>query len=327
MKTLYKRDEVTKKIEEGKRLLIAGDQRILEKLPKGKWIGGTIPYFMSERGGLCTAEEVQVTELPDAVEKVDIKWYDESTISQLGKDYPQKGISYIIVPAFSGIHQTYARDVSSYDNIYHRPLVGWISGVNLEDIGRVSPKVFNGETGEGSSDKALVMHGTLRENTFARMDILNIFDQGEGDTITFSQGGFEARECQINGESRNLAEYVVENNIDIQLPLVADYSGAMINISFQAVEKDQGLVKFYAPVFPGVEYRVAKSVGNYEEKFREELDKRQVSPVFSCNCILNYGCGKLEGKKTGSITGPMTFGEIAYILLNQTMVYVTYEEK
>lgn len=35
----------------------------------------------------------------------------------------------------------------------------------------------------------------------------------------------------------------------------------------------------------------------------------------------------LEGKKTGAIKGPMTFGEIAYILLNQTMVYLTFEER
>lgn len=30
--------------------------------------------------------------------------------------------------------------------------------------------------------------------------------------------------------------------------------------------------------------------------------------------------GGLEGRKTGHITGPITFGEIAHQLLNQTMV-------
>ena len=43
-------------------------------------------------------------------------------------------------------------------------------------------------------------------------------------------------------------------------------------------------------------------------------------PVFACNCILNYLYGKLEGKKTGHLTGPFTFGEIAHQLLNQTLV-------
>ena len=48
---------------------------------------------------------------------------------------------------------------------------------------------------------------------------------------------------------------------------------------------------------------------------------------FSCNCILNYLYSELEGKKTGGITGPITFGEIAYQLLNQTMVYLTIEDR
>jgi hypothetical protein len=43
---------------------------------------------------------------------------------------------------------------------------------------------------------------------------------------------------------------------------------------------------------------------------------------FSCNCILNYLYGELEGKRTGALKGPMTFGEVAYQLLNQTMVYL-----
>jgi hypothetical protein len=30
----------------------------------------------------------------------------------------------------------------------------------------------------------------------------------------------------------------------------------------------------------------------------------------------------LEGKTTAGMTGPMTFGEIAYQLLNQTLVYL-----
>jgi len=40
---------------------------------------------------------------------------------------------------------------------------------------------------------------------------------------------------------------------------------------------------------------------------------------------LNYLYSGLEGKKTGNVTGPITFGEVAYQLLNQTMVYMTIE--
>jgi hypothetical protein len=34
----------------------------------------------------------------------------------------------------------------------------------------------------------------------------------------------------------------------------------------------------------------------------------------------------LDGKKTGEITGPVTFGEVAYQLFNQTMVYLTVSD-
>ena len=47
-----------------------------------------------------------------------------------------------------------------------------------------------------------------------------------------------------------------------------------------------------------------------------------MAPEFSCNCILNYLYGELEGKVTEGMYGPVTFGEIAYQLLNQTLVYV-----
>jgi hypothetical protein len=45
--------------------------------------------------------------------------------------------------------------------------------------------------------------------------------------------------------------------------------------------------------------------------------------ALSCNCVLNYVHSSLEGRSPGGIVGPITFGEIAYQLLNQTMVYLT----
>ena len=48
--------------------------------------------------------------------------------------------------------------------------------------------------------------------------------------------------------------------------------------------------------------------------------------VFSCNCVLNYLFSNLENKKTGAFVGPVTFGEIAYQLLNQTLVYLEVKD-
>ena len=76
-------DEVKDKVSQGKKLLLAGEEEILKQLPKGKWIGGTIPYFMAEEGGLETREKVFVTELPDFIEDISIKVYNEDTISDV----------------------------------------------------------------------------------------------------------------------------------------------------------------------------------------------------------------------------------------------------
>ena len=39
------------------------------------------------------------------------------------------------------------------------------------------------------------------------------------------------------------------------------------------------------------------------------------------NCILNYLYCELEGRKIPPYYGPVTFGEVAYQLMNQTLVY------
>ena len=109
--------------------------------------------------------------------------------------------------------------------------------------------------------------------------------------------------------------------IDTQLPLVANYMGTSVNVSIQS--KDLEIAKLYAPVFTDVKYRFAKPVGSYSERFAEAIPDDLSNLAFSCNCILNYLYGNLENRRTGAITGPMTFGEIGYQLLNQTMVYVS----
>jgi hypothetical protein len=171
------------------------------------------------------------------------------------------------------------------------------------------------------------MHIDLPANKYAKIDKINLFKQGEGDVITFNSPGFEFYECKVNGEDRNFYDYLTSNDIDTKLPLVADYMGAMINISLQNIDAENGKVILFAPAFPGIEYKIANPVANYEKEFTSKLNQAHINPLFSCNCILNYHYAHLEGKKTGNIVGPMTFGEIAYMLLNQTMVYVSIEER
>ena len=56
--------EAAKRIKAGERLLLAAEERQLLALPSGTWIGGTIPYFMGERGGEVSREAVFVTSPP-----------------------------------------------------------------------------------------------------------------------------------------------------------------------------------------------------------------------------------------------------------------------
>ena len=319
--------DVRQKIEAGRKLLLAGDEEALRQLPKGEWIAGTIPYFISsEQGGMVSRDMIFATDITDVVTSVDTVTYDANALAKVYSEGPKHGFSFIILPAASKTHLSFALNGPNYKDFGVRPLIGWVAGVHLSDLGKKTPKVVNGQTGEMLEDAALVLQAQLPENKVAEIGIVNLFEQGDGDILTFNADGFSAKDVMVNGEKRNFAAYIVKNKLDTKLPLVADYYGAMVNISFQDVDEVEGQVKFYAPVFTGIRYKHARPVADYVKVFNDRLSKEcsidSNRVVFSCNCILNYLYSELEGKKTDPFTGPVTFGEIAYQLLNQTLVYL-----
>ena len=314
-------------IVSGKNLLLAGDEKTLRNLPRGSWIAGTIPYFIGEQGGEFTQDKIHVTELPAYVVESQVKIYDEKNIHNIYSEAPQHGFSVIIIPASCQTHFTFALKAHSFPNFATRPLIGWISGVFLNELGKITPKVFDGAQGKALENGAVVLHVKLPPAKLVDVGIVNIFEQGNGDTITFPQDGFSATEVLINKQKKNFAEYLAENAVDTKLPLVADLYGAMINTSFQSIEAAGKRVNFYAPVFAGIRYKIAKSVRDYVGSFQNHMPSGVGDNLFfSCNCILNYLYAELEGKKTANFTGPITFGEIAYQLLNQTLAYLTIED-
>jgi hypothetical protein len=323
--------EAREKIEEGRKLLLAGDENSLRKLPKGNWIGGTIPYFISHTvGGMISRTIIFATDISDVVENIEIVRYDHSTLGKVYTDGSAHGFSFIIIPARSIAHLAFALNAPGYKNFGMRPLVGWISGVHLEDLGEITPKVFNGLSGASFSEGALVLHADMVKGKGANIGIVNLFEQGDGDTLTFPADGFSARDVLVNGEKNNFAAYIKSNGLDTKLPLVASYNGVMVNTSFQNVDDVAEEVTFYAPVFKGVAYKHAKPIADYESAFANRLGQEcriaGEKVLFSCNCILNYLYSELEGKKTEPFSGPITFGEIAYQLLNQTLVFLeTYD--
>ncbi len=326
MSALYTVSEVNSLIGAGKRLHVAGSESALSQLNKGVWIGGTIPYFLTPEGGVMDRERLFVTELPECVTETKISLVSPDRLASIPEEAPDNGFSLVILPGMSEVHATYAVKAAGLPGIYEKPVVGWVAGVHLSDLGKVKPKAVNGMTGEVSDDRLVVLHAELPDNRMASLGIVNVFQQGTGDSFVFDKTGFSAGDCLINGKSGNFYDYATERDIDVRLPLVASYSGEMINVSIQSLDTATRSVKLYAPVLEGMEYRQAEPIADYRTKFIEHVKELTASPAFSCNCILNYLYGNLEGKQSIPIAGPATFGEIAYLLLNQTMVYMTINE-
>ncbi|MCI4664875.1 MAG: hypothetical protein MRY74_09155 [Neomegalonema sp.] len=319
-------EEAAKVIERGAVLMVAGSEEALAQLPKGSWIGGTSVYFMTDQGGMVDKNRVFCSEIDEAsAARVVALSVDE--LPSLAQGRAQNGFTGLLIPAFSEAHTAFAMEASRYEGLFEQPVVGWIAGVHLDEIGKRAPKVYNGATGEAFDDRAVAIYVELPEELQPNVDIVSPFEQGDSDasSFVFDEDGFSATSVVVDGKRVNLAEHIASHQIDTRLPLVANYAGALVNVSISAVSDEKGEVSFYAPVTAGIEYRFAKPIDCYASSFADKI-RGDGSKSFSCNCVLNYLYGDLEGRSTGAFTGPATFGEIAYILLNQTMVHLEFDK-
>ena len=301
---------------------VAGDERLLARLPKGNWVGGTIPYLMTdEKGGLTTRDLLLVQELPgDERAAGMVSVYDEKTIAHITADTPANGYTLLMIPAFSDVHLAYGKKAPQFKDLFLHPIVGWITGIHLDDLGKEKAKVFNGKTGETYTDRAIACHVPLPAGKTAVVDMVNIFERSDGPDIRFEADGFSVTDCSVDGQKTNFSRWLAQNKVDTHRPLIADYNGALVNVSIRSVDSAAGTVALYAPVFKGMTYRLAKPVLDYVQAFKSATSTMSHDVPFACNCVLNYLYGELEGAHAG-LPGPCTFGEIAYQLLNQTMVY------
>lgn len=323
-KQLYTKSEVKAMIEQGKTLLLAGDESLLKDLPDGNWVGGTIPYFMTTDGGQFSQDKIYVNDISSEITDFTINVYDKNNIDQIVKNSFDNGFSYIIIPALTSVWSKYALESPEWENIYVNPVVGWICGVKYEDFGKVLPRTFAGN--QSFTDKAVVMHTKLPQDKVARAEIINVYEQGNGDDLYFEERGFGNNEVIVNGKKYNLFNYLNENKIDETLPLVANYAGANINVG-SIWNKEEGRADLFAPVFPETPYKVAKSRDiDYAAEFKEKISNdADANILFSCNCLFNFVNFGLMGKNIANVTGPVTFGEIAYHVVNQTFVYLVIE--
>jgi PAS domain S-box-containing protein len=248
--------------------------------------------------------------------------YTLSELPGIYQDAEEGACSFVILPANSPAHTEFALNAPGYPGFALHPLAGWIAGIDLAMSGQSTPKIFCGGP-QPLGNAAAVMRVKLPADRLAQINIINLFQPGQGDKICFPATGFSATTAVINDQERNFAEYLQQIRADTRLPLVANYCGAMVNVSLKSVDAQQERVEFFAPVVSGIEYRLALPVTDYVSEFEARL--KDLSPgnvLFSCNCILNYVHSKLAGNRTGAFVGPVTFGEIAFQLLNQTLVYV-----
>ena len=311
-------EETVTMINEGKILHIAADDSLLAKLRKGKWIGGTTPYFISDEGGVFTKEKLFVNEI-DYADEIKIAVYGKYNIFQIVEECYDNGLTMLIMPYGSDVTSKYAKEAPEVEELLMHPTIGWIAGADLENGGEI--KVYDGSSGMSYTDRAVAMYIKLPEGKTALINMINIFTDDKADpVIKFYDNDLSVKKCSVNGQDTDFAQYIEKNGIDTQMPLVADYNGSYINTSIKNVSS--GTVGFYAPVFKGVEYRFATNVRDYAAEFRARIDEAGAhTPILCCNCILNYLYGDLTGQKMTPYTGPVTFGEIAYQLLNQTLVY------
>jgi hypothetical protein len=309
-------------INEKKLLHIAGNGELLRKLPRGNWIGGSTEYFMDESGGVISGDALDVQEMESDGWR--IVSYDADSLPSIARDAYFNGFSIVIIPAYSEAHRRYAYSAAEYEEMFLKVIAGWLSGFRL-GAERTAPLAVNGQTGEALADRAVALHIRLPAGQRAALNIVNIFSPDtNGPVITFDEDSFNVKKCRIDGKEVVFAEYLAENRVDVKLPLVGDYAGTGINISIDSVV--DGETRLCGPVFRGIKYRFAKAVPDYAAAFREKIEAlKGENPVFACNCLFNFLYGELEGKELGGFYGPVAFGEIAWQLMNQTLVYLRLE--
>lgn len=313
-------------IRSGAPLSLAGPEQVLDQMPRGNWIGGTSSYFMTPDGGTVVTEgQVFVTRLA-GMGDVSVACYGPEELAGIAGNAPSNGFSLTIIPAGGKAHQRFAAEAADYPEAFLKPTVGWIAGVHLAELGRATPKVYDGRSATKHEDRAVVTYVAVPDPKLVSIEIVNLFEPEQGDVLRFFESSFNVRECEVNGERTSFADYVRRRGLDGgKLPLVGDFAGARLNASLQSVQGDT--VALYAPVFPGVDYHFATPVSDYAGAFRARLSGMEgADAALGCNCILNFLFGELEGKAIGGVAGPITFGEIAYQLLNQTMVIVKIVE-
>lgn len=327
MNELVTAAEANTLIDRGCVLHIAGEEPVLRQLHRGNWIGGTTPYILTRNGGVVEREKVFVSELPVNARAITTHFIDIGCLPAISVEAPRNGFSIVIAPGMSEIHSIYSLTAASIPGIRDIPIMGWISGVHVDDRMKVTAKVVNGVTGEVADDRIVVIHAALPPNREASVGIINLIIPGEGDEIVFDTPSFSVRDCTINGQRDDFYAYAIRNRLELHHPLVTELNGEPISVSLKLIDAETRSVQFYAPVMKDRVYRLATSVPDYRNALIRRAAEQKLDPVLSCNCVHNFTYGGLMAPQPYPLPGPAVFGELAHVLMNQTLVCLSIKKK
>lgn len=319
---LYSKQDVEKFISAGNKMVLTADENILKQLPKGNWVGGTTPYFMDKKAGIITKELIFVDDFTEIAVDFKIEQFSKENIQNIALNAYENGFSVLILPLDAPVYYEFALNSLTYQQIFQNPVVGYVAGFDFADFGNATAKVINGQTLQMSENEAIALHIQLPENKIARAEILNLDTIApNSDTIVFEKTSFVQSDCFINGKKRNLAEYLFETKYKetAPRPLIANTNGALINRDIKNIDLEKKEVSFFSPVYAQDKYYLTNIIVDYQTLFNFELTKIELKPLYTAICVSYYLLGNFENKKI-NIEGVFAFGEIAYQLLNKTLV-------
>lgn len=323
---LYSLNAVEAKIREGRYLALAGSEALLSQLPRGNWIGGVCKRFSARGGARVETERLYVYDFSDYISHADIETYQSFVFE--GMPYPMgpDGFTYIIIPAFSLAHRAFSMYTATEIERLQSPLVGWVAGVDLGCASMREALVYHGPTASSMPDRLVAMHCTLKPKYSSIIELINPFEPGDGDSIVFPNASFVVQECLVNGVEVNFAQYWRDTHPNPLFPLVANVRGMRVNVH-PIQTNGRNSITMAASVIPGIEYKLARPRTDIVDYYRQLVDLVEPGHLFSMHCDANYQLMGLEGKELGRMEGAFTYGEIAYVLMNQTTVSLRIERQ
>lgn len=314
---LYSKEEVTKFIQQGKVMLLAGSPEALTGLPNGKWIAGSSVYFI-DKVGLVDEKRIFVYDFSDIALDVTMEVFDETNIKNIALKSYETGFTIVTIPMDTPVLETFSKNSLSYTGIFAYPVVGFVSGVKLENIGSEKPVVASGIDSKLLYNKAAVMHVKLSNDYFVHSEILN-FDEinPSSPDIVFPKTSFVQGDCLIDGKPGNIAKLFSTLPVECQ-KLIQNQCGALINREPVSVNTLKNEVAFFAPVSGDEVYNYGRKQKKYVEGFNAGLSVKN-NVILCLSCIIYYLHGEFEGKDF-SYNCVITYGEISYQLLNKTVV-------